>query len=173
MTCFGISFSIFVFQKIILIMKNITIRLYLIMTLARSCTSRKSSNLLDDSLKKYGVQDSPKKWFAYITIFLYKWINKSYLHIVSFPSFLKIKNSHDTKGEDSTISKQISFFLAIIFMIESPCSNYILFLVEDLNVLLGQAQTHQERRKQIFSSKFRRDSLKLSKNSALGVLILE
>ena len=106
-------------------MKNIAIRLYLILTLIRLCPSRKRSNLLDDSLKKYVVEDAPKKWFTYITIFLHKWLNKIYLHIVSSQSILKTKNSYDSKVEDSGISKQISFFLAIFPDRNCHFSNYV------------------------------------------------
>ena len=91
-------------------MKSLTLRLYFITVLIRLCISRNRVNLLDDSLRTYGFQNAPKKWFTYLKIFLHKWINKIYLQIISQLSIFKMKISYNVHDEDSRISKEISFF---------------------------------------------------------------
>ena len=102
-------------------MKSLTLRLYFITVLIKLCLSRNRVNLLDDSLRSYGFQNAPKKWFTYTKIFLHKWINKVYRQIISQLSIYKMKVSYDAHDEDSGISKEISFwsFFKTIFVIKS------------------------------------------------------
>ena len=41
----------------------------------RLCVARNNS-FLEDSIKKYGLQNAPKKWFAYIDAFFCKYFSK-------------------------------------------------------------------------------------------------
>ena len=59
---------------------NISLCLFVIVTI-KLCAARNRGSFLEDSIRKYGLQNTPKKWFAYIDAFLHKCIKRKSLQI--------------------------------------------------------------------------------------------